>query len=69
MRSYDPKTVLSLLEDDVRGVMRIRPGVELASMSDIGCQRENNEDQFTYWEPATDEEFVRKGRLAIVSHS
>jgi serine/threonine protein phosphatase PrpC len=47
--------------------MRIRPGVELASMSDIGCQRENNEDQYAYWEPATDEEFARKGRLAIVA--
>jgi PPM family protein phosphatase len=51
----------------VRGVMRIRPGVELASMSDIGCQRENNEDQLSYWEPAADEEFARKGRLAIVA--
>jgi serine/threonine protein phosphatase PrpC len=47
--------------------MRIRPGVELASMSDIGCQRENNEDQYAYWEPAADEEFARKGRLAIVA--
>src|SRR6202035_377677 len=47
--------------------MRIRPGVELASMSDIGCQRENNEDQYAYWEPADDEEFARKGRLAIVA--
>ncbi len=47
--------------------MRIRPGVQLASMSDIGCQRENNEDHLTYWEPAADEEFARKGRLAIVA--
>jgi protein phosphatase len=47
--------------------MRIRPGVELASLSDIGCQRENNEDQFAYWEPDGDEEFARKGRLAIVA--
>src|ERR1700686_3967734 len=51
----------------MRGVMRIRPGVELASLSDIGCQRENNEDQHAYWEPANDEEFARKGRLAIVA--
>jgi protein phosphatase len=36
-------------------------------MSDIGCQRENNEDQYAYWEPAADEEFARKGRLAIVA--
>jgi serine/threonine protein phosphatase PrpC len=47
--------------------MQIRPGVELAGMSDIGCQRENNEDQYAYWEPASDEEFARKGRLAIVA--
>jgi serine/threonine protein phosphatase PrpC len=47
--------------------MRIRPGVELAGISDIGCQRENNEDQYAYWEPATDEEFAYKGRLAIVA--
>jgi PPM family protein phosphatase len=47
--------------------MRIRPGVELASLSDIGCQRENNEDQYAYWEPANDEEFARKGRLAVVA--
>lgn len=36
-------------------------------MSDIGCQRENNEDHLTYWEPSDDEEFARKGRLAIVA--
>ncbi len=48
-------------------MMRIRPGVELASMSDIGCQRENNEDHYAYWEPADDNEFARKGRLAIVA--
>jgi serine/threonine protein phosphatase PrpC len=61
------KWFLNLLEDDARGLMRIRPGVELASMSDIGCQRENNEDRYAYWEPAADEEFARKGRLAIVA--
>jgi serine/threonine protein phosphatase PrpC len=36
-------------------------------MSDIGCQRENNEDQYAYWEPAADAEFAHKGRLAIVA--
>lgn len=39
----------------------------MASLSDIGCQRENNEDQYAYWEPSSDEEFARKGRLAIVA--
>jgi serine/threonine protein phosphatase PrpC len=51
----------------VRGVMGIRPGIELASLSDIGCQRENNEDQLAYWEPTGDDEFARKGRLAVVA--
>jgi serine/threonine protein phosphatase PrpC len=36
-------------------------------MSDIGCQRENNEDRYTYWESDADEEFARKGRLAVVA--
>jgi len=47
--------------------MRVRPGVELASLSDVGCQRENNEDRFSYWEPAGDSDFPLKGRLAIVA--
>ncbi|MGA8764216.1 MAG: protein phosphatase 2C domain-containing protein [Candidatus Sulfotelmatobacter sp.] len=47
--------------------MNIRTGVEVASLSDIGCQRENNEDAFLYWEPSSEEEFARKGRLAIVA--
>jgi len=44
-----------------------RAGIERASLSDVGCQRENNEDRTSYWEPASDEEFARKGRLAIVA--
>ena len=47
--------------------MRVRPGVELASLSDVGCQRQNNEDRYSYWEPANDQEFPVKGRLAIVA--
>lgn len=47
--------------------MKIRPGVELASLTDIGCQRENNEDSYGYWEPANDAEFEKLGRLAIVA--
>jgi serine/threonine protein phosphatase PrpC len=45
----------------------IRPGIEVASLTDLGCQRSNNEDRYSYWEPASDEEFERKGRLAIVA--
>jgi PPM family protein phosphatase len=47
--------------------LKARPGVEVAGLSDVGCQRENNEDSFLYWEPASDGEFQRKGRLAIVA--
>ena len=47
--------------------MQIRPGIKLASLTDLGCQRNNNEDRYSYWEPASDEEFGRKGRLAIVA--
>jgi serine/threonine protein phosphatase PrpC len=47
--------------------MKIRPGAEVAGLSDVGCLRENNEDRFAYWEPTTDEQFQHKGRLAIVA--
>jgi protein phosphatase len=47
--------------------MRIRPGIELAALSDVGCQRENNEDRYSYWEPESDEQFEHKGRLAMVA--
>ena len=47
--------------------MNVRPGVEVASLTDVGCQRENNEDSYLYWEPASDEEFQRKGRLAAIA--
>ena len=47
--------------------MQIRPGIEVASLSDVGCQRENNEDALSYWEPQSDDQFQRKGRLALVA--
>jgi serine/threonine protein phosphatase PrpC len=47
--------------------MKIRPGVELASLTDVGCQRENNEDSYSYWEAADDASFAALGRLAIVA--
>ena len=31
--------------------MKVRAGIEVSSQSDIGCQRQNNEDSFGYWEP------------------
>lgn len=47
--------------------MRVRPGVEFASLSDVGCRRENNEDSFSYWDPDDDALFERAGRLAVVA--
>lgn len=47
--------------------MRIRPGVHLANCSDVGQEREENEDYFAYFEPEEDEQFARKGRLAITA--
>jgi PPM family protein phosphatase len=46
---------------------RAKPGVEIATLTDVGRQRANNEDSYLYWEPDTDQEFSRKGRLAIVA--
>jgi PPM family protein phosphatase len=50
-----------------RARMKVRTGIEVSSKTDIGCMRQNNEDSFGYWEPDDDDEFVRKGRLAVVA--
>ena len=47
--------------------MKVRPGVEVASLTDVGCQRENNEDSYAYWESEDDREFEGLGRLVIVA--
>jgi serine/threonine protein phosphatase PrpC len=47
--------------------MKVRTGIEVSSQSDIGCVRANNEDSFGYWEPEDDQQFLRKGRLAVVA--
>ena len=44
-----------------------KPGIEAACLSDVGLQRTNNEDSYIYWEPESDDEFLRKGRLAAVA--
>jgi len=44
-----------------------KPGIEAASLTDVGLQRTNNEDSYLYWEPDSADEFRRKGRLAIVA--
>ncbi len=53
--------------DEGRARMKVRAGIEVSGQSDIGCLRKNNEDSYGYWEPEEDEEFGRKGRLAIVA--
>jgi protein phosphatase len=45
----------------------LRPGIEAASLTDVGRLRGNNEDSFLYWEPDSDEDFRRKGRIAIIA--
>jgi len=47
--------------------MQVRTGIECASLSDVGCHRDDNEDWYSYWEPESDELLLRKGRLAIVA--
>ena len=44
-----------------------KPGIEMASLTDVGLQRANNEDSYLYWEPDSDQEFRRKGRLAAIA--
>jgi len=44
-----------------------KPGIEAASLTDVGLQRTNNEDSDLYWEPDSSEEFRLKGRLAVVA--
>jgi PPM family protein phosphatase len=55
------------LKRNAREAQRVRQGVEVAGLSDVGCQRENNEDRFAYWEPGNEQTFLHKGRLAIIA--
>jgi len=47
--------------------MKVHPGIEVASLTDVGCQREDNEDSYIYWESPDDAIFTRLGRLAVVA--
>src|SRR5271165_948793 len=51
----------------VSGSMKVRAGVEVSSLTDVGCLRENNEDSLGYWEALDDDTFSRLGRLAVVA--
>ena len=50
--------------------MKVKPGMEVATVTDVGHQRENNEDSFLYWEPESDEEAERQlvRRPCVWSH-
>lgn len=47
--------------------MRIREGIELGNLTDVGCHREENQDAYCYAEPESDQEFAKKGRLVVVA--
>src|SRR5512133_1620432 len=44
-----------------------RPGIEYADLTDIGCQRAQNEDSSGYWEPNSEDGLERRGRLAVIA--
>jgi protein phosphatase len=47
--------------------MTVRPGIELANLTDTGCVRERNEDYYCYFEPDDDAAFQIRGRLLVVA--
>jgi PPM family protein phosphatase len=47
--------------------MQIRPGIELGNLTDTGSHRAENQDYYCYAEPENDEEFLEKGRLAVIA--
>jgi PPM family protein phosphatase len=47
--------------------MKIRPGIELANLTDVGCERPDNEDNYCYAEPESDEELAKRGRLVVIA--
>jgi len=47
--------------------MKLRPGIELGNLTDVGCHRSHNEDYYCYAEPVSNEEFSRKGRLIVIA--
>jgi serine/threonine protein phosphatase PrpC len=47
--------------------MKVRRGIEAAGLTDLGRHRENNEDNYAYWEPQEDAAFEHLGRLAVVA--
>jgi PPM family protein phosphatase len=56
-----------MVEQAKQSLMPSRAIVDCASLSDVGCIREQNEDSLGYWEPENAEELERKGVLAVVA--
>jgi len=44
-----------------------KPGIEVAALTDVGRLRANNEDSYSFWEPESENDVRRKGRLAIIA--
>jgi serine/threonine protein phosphatase PrpC len=49
------------------GSLQHQTEIEFATLSDVGCQRERNEDFSGFWQADGPGELERKGRLAIVA--
>jgi PPM family protein phosphatase len=47
--------------------MKTHPGIELANLTDVGCERTENEDNLCYAEPDDDDEYLKRGRLVVVA--
>ena len=47
--------------------MKVRSDLEVANLTDPGCERTENQDYYCYLEPVEDNEFARKGRLAAIA--
>jgi protein phosphatase len=47
--------------------MKIRPGIELANLTDVGLERAQNEDNYCYAEPENDDEMRKRGRLVVIA--
>jgi serine/threonine protein phosphatase PrpC len=54
-------------ETGIVATAKVRPGIELGNLSDVGCQRDHNEDSYGYAEPEDEEIFRRKGRLVVIA--
>ena len=47
--------------------MQRAEGIEFADLTDIGCERDQNEDSYAYWDPTSVDGADGKGRLAVIA--